>query len=229
MRLIASTLLGKFRAPQTWPHQTCPVSTGPFLGSVSVFSTFRASMPAIPYLVPEFVSVCSQKFRTSFWGSSFFIFSGFCAELGFPSFPCFPPFPVFKGPVPEFRFFCFFRFFRLFRFSRVQIRNSGFSAFSAFWGSKPGIPGSRLRPRLVRPRLAHRKMLPKKRESSKNCLFQKQQSSFRRHCLTLFALLVGPTQESRCALVIASEQATVENMDRERQRDREDKRDREGA
>ena len=112
-------------------------------------------MPAIPYLVPEFVSVAAKNSVPH---------SGV-------------HFPLFFLGFAHSRIFRLFRVFRLFRFSRVHIRNSGFSVFSAFsafsgfqgsksgiplfpfffsafWGSKPGIPGSRLRPRLVRPRLA---------------------------------------------------------------------------
>ena len=141
--------------PPTWPHQTCPVSTGPFLGSVfrfqsfpdlhasnSIRTLFRSSFrlrPKIPYLIPEF---------------TFLSFSWVLRAAGSSVFSVFSAFSGFQGSKSGFRFFRLFRFFHLFRFSGVQIRNSGFSVFSAFRGSKPGIPGSRLRPRLVQPRLA---------------------------------------------------------------------------
>ena len=84
-------------------------------------------MPAIPYLVPEFVSVAAKN-SVPHSGVHFPLFF-----LGF-------------AHSRIFRLFRVFRLFRLFRFSRVQIRNSGFSVFSAFSafsgfeGSKSGIP-----------------------------------------------------------------------------------------
>ena len=81
-------------------------------------------MPAIPYLVPEFVSVAATNSVPH---------SGV-------------HFPLFFLGFADSRIFRLFRVFRLFRFSRVQIRNSGFSVFSAFsafsgfQGSKSGIP-----------------------------------------------------------------------------------------
>ena len=86
-------------------------------------------MPAIPYLVPEFVSVVAQNsvphsrvhfplFLLGFAHSRIFrpfrVFRLFrfsrvqIRNSGFPFFPLFLPFPVFKGPNPEFRFFLFF-------------------------------------------------------------------------------------------------------------------------
>ena len=154
----------QFRAPQTWPHQTCPVSIAPFLGSVSVFSSFRTFMPAIPYLIPEFVLVAAKSsvphsgfhFPLFFLGfahsriSVFSVFSAFSGFQGsrsgipvfpsFPSFPLFPHFPVFRGPNPEFRFFRFFRFFGL------RTRNSGVTAPATFgaatFGAHRTIPGN---------------------------------------------------------------------------------------
>ena len=81
-------------------------------------------MPAIPYLVPEFVSVAAKNSVPH---------SGV-------------HFPLFFLGFARSRIFRLFRVFRLFRFSRVQIRNSGFSVFSAFsafsgfQGSKSRIP-----------------------------------------------------------------------------------------
>ena len=91
-------------------------------------------MPAIPYLVPEFVLV-PDKNSVPHSGVNF---------------------PLFFLGFAHSRIFHLFRVFRLFWFSGVKIRNSGFSVFSvfsAFRGSRPGIPGSRLRPRF---RGAHR-------------------------------------------------------------------------
>ena len=100
-------------------------------------------MPAIPYLVPEFVSVAA---KTSVPHSG----------VHFPLF--------FFGFAHNriFRFFCVFRLFHLFQFSRVQIRNSGFSvfsvfsAFSGFEGSKSGIPVFPFFPLLGAPNLEFR-------------------------------------------------------------------------
>ena len=82
-------------------------------------------MPAIPYLVPEFVSVAAKNsvphsgvhFPLFFLGFAahsrifrLFLFSAFSGFQGsrsgipvFPFFPLFPPFPGLRGPNPEFR------------------------------------------------------------------------------------------------------------------------------
>ena len=89
-------------------------------------------MPAIPYLVPEFISVAA---------TSSVPHSGV-------------HFPLFLLGFAYSRIFRLFRLFRLFRFSRVQIRNYGFSVFSAFSGfegSKSGIPVFALFPLLGAP------------------------------------------------------------------------------
>ena len=81
-------------------------------------------MPAIPYLVPDFVSVAAKNSVPH-------------SGVHFPLF--------FLGFAHNW-IFHLFRVFHLFRFSRVQIRNpafsvvSAFSAFSGFQGSKSGIP-----------------------------------------------------------------------------------------
>ena len=101
-------------------------------------SSFRLQ-PKIPYLIPGFI---------------FLYFSWVLRTAGFSVFSVFSAFSGFQGSISGILVFPFFPFFPPFPAFGVQIRNSGFSVFSVSWGSKPGIPGSRLRPRLVRPRLA---------------------------------------------------------------------------
>ena len=54
----------------------------------------EGTLPAIPYLVLEFVPVAAKK----------------SVPRDFPCLPCFPLVLVFKGPDAEFRFFRFFCF-----------------------------------------------------------------------------------------------------------------------
>ena len=164
------------RAPQTWPHQTCPVSTGPFLGSVFRFQQFPDlhASNSVPCSGVRFG--CSQKFRTSFRSSFSSLSLGFCAQPDFPFFPCFPPFPVFKSRsgIPVFPCFPLFPPFPVFRGPNPEFR---FFRFFRFLGLQPGIPGSRLRPRSVRPRLARTDTQPLKnppRSSLKNKNWEKE-------------------------------------------------------
>ena len=100
-------------------------------------------MPAIPYLVPEFVSVAAKNsvphfgvhFPLFFLGFAhsriFRLFRVVCLvwhssvqirNSGFSVFPLFQSFPVVRGPNPEFRFF---RFFPLFGAPNPEFRGHG--------------------------------------------------------------------------------------------------------
>ena len=110
-------------------------------------------MPVIPYLVPEFFSVAAKN-SVPHSGVHFLVFFlGYADNRIFRLFRVFRLFRFSRVQIRNSGFSVFFRFFRLFRFSGVQIRNSGFPFFGFLGLHKPGIPGSRLRPRLVRPRL----------------------------------------------------------------------------
>ena len=109
-------------------------------------------MPAIPYLVPEFVSVAA-KTSVPHSGVHFPLFFLGLRTAGFSVFSMFSAFSGFQGSrsrIPVFPFLSAFSAFSGGSKSGIPV----FPFFSAFWSSKPGIPGSRLRPRLVRPRLA---------------------------------------------------------------------------
>ena len=84
-------------------------------------------MPAIPYLVPEFVSVAAKKSVPHSGGHFPLFFLGF-VHAGFSVFSVFAALSGFQGSrsgIPVFPFFSafsvFFRFFRLFRFSRGNL------------------------------------------------------------------------------------------------------------
>ena len=74
-------------------------------------------MPAIPYLVPEFVSVAAKN-SAPHSGVHFPLFSWVLRTAGFSVFSVFSAFSAFsgfqgsrlRGPNPEFRFFRFSRY-----------------------------------------------------------------------------------------------------------------------
>ena len=91
-------------------------------------------MPAIPYLVLEFVSVAA-KIPYLILEFTFLSFSWVLRTAGLSVFSVFSAFSGFQGSRSGIPVFRFFRFFRLFWFSGVQapIRNSGFSVFFRFF------------------------------------------------------------------------------------------------
>ena len=118
-------------------------------------------MPAIPYLVPEFVSVTAKNsvphcgvhfplFLLGFAHSRIFRLFRVSAfppfrfsrvqirNSGFSVFPFFPAFPVLRGPNPEFQFFHFFSA-ATFGAHRTMVVNMEHPTLSS--GMLPGGPG----------------------------------------------------------------------------------------